>query len=225
MNPGEFHRKSEDAREKDNHQEALDLIAQAILGYETKADFKGLSKAYQSRVLIYKHLFLLTKDKKYLDLAKKDALRSLEIARVHELSEVLGSCYFRIGEIDMLAEDFESAIRTYEKSLGNYSGSNAEKGDYRYHLGEAVYKKGDKSRGKKLMFQGLSEIQQNRSEVDAFLVHVWESGAYMRLAECLYEDEPEETKKYLKKAKDIIDSDEKLVIRKRQWEELSRGFN
>ena len=86
MNPGEFHRKSEDAREKDNHQEALDLIAQAILGYETKADFKGLSKAYQSRVLIYKHLFLLTKDKKYLDLAKKDALRSLEIAREHELS-------------------------------------------------------------------------------------------------------------------------------------------
>lgn len=224
MKPSELHSKSEKARESDQHEKALELIDQAIEGYQKNRDYTGLSKAYQSRVLIYKHLFLLKNDKSYANLAKKGAEKSLEVAEENNLNDILSSCYFRLGEIEMLFKNYSKASGNYQKSLDTYSDSKAEKGDYRYHLGEAVYKGGDKDKGKQLMLLGLQEIQTNRDEIDPFLIHVWESGCFIRLAACLLDDELEEAKKYLEKAKKIIDSDDKLVIRKRQWEKLRKQF-
>lgn len=224
MNPSELHKKAEEARENDQHELAFKYIGEAISGYKKLHDYPGLSKAYQSRVLIYKHLFLLTNNKSYVEMAKDDAEDSLQIAKEHNLNEALPSCYFRLGEISMLIDDFGKAAEYYQKSLDIYVGSSAEKGDFTYHLGEAVWKKGEKARGKELMLEGLSIIQENRLEVDPFLIHVWESGAYMRLAECLLEENIEEAREYLEKGQKIVDSDEKLVIRRRQYEKLAKKF-
>jgi chaperonin cofactor prefoldin len=49
-------------------------------------------------------------------------------------------------------------------------------------------------------------------------VHVWVSGAYLRLAKLLKTDNPQESQAYLNQAKTIIDSDSRLVIRKQQLE-------
>jgi len=221
----ELHKKAEQAREEEKFDQALDLIQKAIENYEKEKNYEGLSRAIQSRALTYKHLLLLSNDQKYLDLAGKDAEESLIIAKNYNLTNVFSSCYFRLGEIAMLVKDFKKAIKNYQQALVSYNGTSAEKGDYRYHLGEALYRNGDKEKGKEMILQGLKEIQGNSAEVDSFLIHVWESGCYIRLADLLRDDEPEKAKKYLQKAKQISESDEKLIIRRRQIRGLSKLFN
>lgn len=222
MNAHQTHVEAEVARENDELVKALTLIEEALVAYQKEGDYEGFSQALQSRVLTYKHLFLLTKDNVFAILAKKDAEASLEITLEHKIENRIGSCYFRLGEVAMLFENYKSAVEDYQKALDTYTGSNSEKGDYRYHLGTALGKMGQLEEAKKIMLQGLSEIQENRGEVDPFLTHVWESGCYMRLAELLKNEDLDKAKEYLAKAQDIIDSDHKLVIRKRQLEEFKK---
>ena len=74
------------------------------------------------------------------------------------------------------------------------------------------------------MLKGLKEIKQGEAEVDPFLIHVWESGIHMRLAELLKEDESEEAKKHYQQARKIAESDPKLIIRRRQLARLGKLF-
>lgn len=46
----------------------------------------------------------------------------------------------------------------------------------------------------------------------------------MRLADVLRDDEPEEAKKYLEEAGKIVNSDKRLVIRRRQFKDLENTF-
>src|SRR3989338_7061568 len=215
----EHHRQAEELRESDRHLDALKELDQAIVLYQEGADYQGICEALQSRVLTFKHLYFLTRDTAFATIAKNEAEASLELAQNNNVTEKLSSCYFRLGEIAMIFEDFSKAINWYQRALENYQGSLSEKGDYRYHLGEALYRNGRKEEGKKAIFEGLSEIQKGASEVDPFLVHVWESGLHMKLADLLRGDEPDEARKHLDTSREIADSDTKLIIRRRQIEE------
>ena len=220
-----FHRKSEELREEDRHIGALKIIEEAIVAYQKEKNYEGMSRALQSRFLIYKHLFLLSRDKAFAILGEKDAQSSLLIAKEHNISAVMSSCYFRLGEAAMLFEDYKKARDNYKKAIDTYVGTKAEKGDYRYHLGEAIYKNGEKETGKRIILQGLTEIKNNAKEADSFLIHVWESGCYMRLAELLRDDEPDQAKYYLNKAHQTAISDNRLIIRKRQIDQLANKFS
>ena len=221
----DLHKKAEQAREEERFSEALDLIKKAIDNYKKEKNYEGLSRAIQSRALIYKHLFLLSNDQRYFAFAKKDAEESLATAKNNNLASVFSSCYFRLGEVAMLIGDYKKAIDNYQQALTFYTGVAAEKGDYRYHLGEALYRNGEKEKGKEIILQGLKEIQGNSSEVDPFLIHVWKSGCYMRLTDLLKDDEPEKAREYLQEAQRIAESDEKLIIRRRQIIELVKVFS
>jgi tetratricopeptide (TPR) repeat protein len=222
MNAHLIHIEAEVEREKDNLLEALKLLEEAIVEYQKEADYEGIAQALQSRELTYKHLFLVSKDEIFAILARKDAEASLEITQKNNLTSRLGSCYFRLGDVEILFENYEQAAENYQKALDNYSGTNSEKGDYIYHLGTALGKLGKTEEAEKMMLQGLSEIQKNRGEVDAFLTHVWESGCLMRLAELLTEKNSEKAQEYLRQAQEIIENDPKLVIRKRQLKDFKQ---
>ncbi len=219
-----FHHKANVAREEDKHLEALKLMDEALIEYSRKNDNRGIAMAIADRALTYKHLFLLSSQKVFAILMKKDAETCLDIAQNFNLRELYGVVYFRLGEADMLFGDYGKATDNYRKSLENCTGTNAERGDYKYHLGEAVYKTGEKEEGMRLLLEGLREIQENKDEINDFIEHVWESGCYMRLAELLREDKPSQAKMYLKKAQEIAKSDEKLIIRRRQIAKLAKTF-
>jgi tetratricopeptide (TPR) repeat protein len=221
----EAHRMSEEFRENDKHEEALQAIEIALVQYQKEKNYLGFAKALQSRVLIYKHLFFLTNDIVFAILARNDAKASLQISQDHKLKDVLSSCYFRLGEVANLFKEYGEAVKNFQKSLEVYVGTNTERGDFRYHLGEAIYRNSEKEKGIQTMLEGLSEIQKYRSEVDPFLANVWESGCYMKLAELLKEDDPVKAREYLSKAQGIVDADDKLVIRKRQVAELAKNFD
>lgn len=222
MIPSKNHIKSEKLREEDKLEEALKAINLALKDYEKNKDIEGLCRAYQSRILVYKHLYLNTHDKKYYDQALADCDSSLYLAKQNEFKDLYSSCYFRFGEIYMLVNNYKKATENYLNAIEYFEGSKAEKGDYTYHLGEAMYKNGDKVKGKIAMFLGLHMIQKNKKGVDEFLINVWESGAFMRLAECLQYDSLAESIEYMTKAKEIIAKDKRLIIRRRQWKELNK---
>jgi len=220
-----FHELAEEAREKDNHLEALKFIEEAIFNYQKEKDHPSLVKAIQSRFLIYRHLFFLTKDQSYAILAQKDSEASLSIAEKYNLTEIIGSCHFNLGKAAMLLKNSKESIKQYETAIKKYYGTNTERGDYYYHLGEAFFEDGQKEKGKETILKGLKKIEDNASEVDPFLVHVWSSGCHLYLAKLLKENNYQEAKEHFNKAKEIIDSDEKLIIRKRQIKELAKDFN
>lgn len=224
FSPKKLHGMGSDAREKDRHLEALQYLDHAIVGYQKERNYRGLIDALKDRTLTWKHYFLLTKDSAYAILAKKDAESMLAVAQDKKIDDKLSTSYFRLGEVAMLFEDYSDAIDNYQKSLKHYVGPLAEKGDFRYHLGEAMYRFGQKKDGKKAMLDGLKELKKGASEVPDFLIHVWESGVYMRLADVLRNEHTEEAKKYLEEARKIVESDERLVIRRRQFKDLENTF-
>lgn len=218
----QLHHEGARLREEDRHLEALQYLTLALAEYQKDGNYSDLVDALKDRVLTWKHLFLVSKDKVYAILAQKDAESMLAVTDEYNLKDKYHTSYFRLGEIVMLYEDYTKAVEFYQKSLDTYVGSLSEKGDYRYHLGEALYMSGKKKKGKDIMLEGLKEIQAGADELDPFLIHVWESGVYMRLAELLRKDEPKEAKGYFTEAKKIAQSDQKLVIRRRQIEELGK---
>ena len=62
-------------------------------------------------------------------------------------------------------------------------------------------------------------------DVDPKSKNTWVSGNYMSLAEMLREDNPEEARQYLQKAKEIIDANPTLKLRAKQWEKLKSTFS
>lgn len=221
----ELHAEGGNLREKDNHTGALQVLTAAIAKYQKEQNYEGMVDALKDRVLTWKHLALIDNDASLKILAKMDAEAMLAITQEYDLKDKYHTSYFRLGEISMIEGNYRHAVGWYRKSLKTYVGPLAEKGDYRYHLGEALYKDGKKKEGKDEMLKGLNEIQEGASEVDPFLIHVWESGAHMRLADTLSVDEPQEAKKHLEKAREIAESDKKLVIRRRQIKDLEEELN
>lgn len=215
-----LHQKAEKLREQDKHLEALKVCEEAILNYQKEKNYIGLCSILQSRSLTYKHLYLLTNDISFAILAKKDNESSILISQKNKLKTIY-SAYFRYGDTLMLFNDYKNAILNYQKALNLYPKIDSEKGDYQYHLGEALYKNGNKKDGLKNILEGLKIIRENKSKTDSFLINVWESGCLLKLTELFYKDNPNDSQKYFQQAKDIINTDKRLIIRKRQLKELS----
>lgn len=223
INAVKYHQQAEKLREEDKLYQALKNCNQAILLYKKEKDYLNYCLAIQSRILTYKHLYLKKQDKSYSLLAKKDALLVIRVCQKRKLN-ILYSSYFRLGEIFMLFNDYKKAIIYFKKALYLYPQINSEKGDYQYHLGEAMYISGNKINGLKNILNGLEIIQEYRNKTDSFLIHVWESGCYLKLAQLLRLDNHLNAKIYLNKAAKIINNDKKLIIRKRQYNETRRLF-
>lgn len=220
QDPNKLRQKAEQARENDKLEKSLTLTNQAIIIAQKQKKYEVIVDALKAKVLTWKHLYLLNNDKTFSLLAQKSAEAALEITKTHKLDSKLHSTYFRLGEVAMLDKNFSQAIHYYQKALNVYQGPLSEKGDYRYHLGEALYKSGKKQKGLSTIKQGIKEIKDGKDEINDFLFNVWLSGAHMRLTELLQADNPENAKKHARKAQEIIKKDNRLIIRKRQLKQL-----
>ena len=155
-------------------------------------------------------------------LAQSDAWASLLIVQAKGMKKLNHSAHFNVAKIAVIAKDFDGAVQHYRTALKHYRGSRTERGDYRCHYGEALFRAGQRTRGLRTIQAGLQEIQKHRGEVDSFLAHVWESGAHMRLAELLWRSRRALASRHLVEAQQIITSDKRLVMRRRQIQILMR---
>ena len=223
--PAELQKQADILREEGQSLRAIELYNQAIVQYQEAKDYAQVIGALTGRLLSWKHLYYKTEDKIYAIFVQKEAEAMLAIATEHRLTNKLHLMHFLNGTSAILLQDYPNAEEEFGKAVALYPNEVAEKGDWLAHLGEAVYLNGRKEVGKKMILQGVQKIEDNRSQLDPFLFNVWVSGAFLRLAKLLKSDNVQESQDFLSKAKKIIDSDPKLVIRKQQLEAYMRELN
>jgi tetratricopeptide (TPR) repeat protein len=205
-------------REQGKHSKAVAVLSEAILAAVAADDASTLAGALGDRALCWKHMFLSTTKGTYLELFEVDAELMLKTAQNYGLTELINKANRFLGEVAVEQGDWATAVGRLKAAV-DQNPENAEKGDYLCHLGEALYLSGDREGGLAAFKQGLAQLERHREQTDTYLYHVWLSGAYLRLAKVLKEDEPAEAMAYLEKAGEIIKGDKRLLIRKRQWEE------
>jgi len=216
MDTPTFHQQAEDLREQEKFTEALDVYTKVIKNYYTELNYSGVVDALGGQSLTYKHLYLVDPQEKYLQLCRGSAQSSLEIAKQHHQDDLLFRCYFNLGEVDMLAKDYQSAVDNYQHSFDLIPNNSVEKCRALSHLAEAQYYNGEKLNVNKNLIKSLDILHRYRSQVDDYTANVWETGILMKLA-AITNDQ-----KYITASEKIIDSDDRLIIRKRQLEELKR---
>lgn len=225
-----LHGQAENAREKEqNFLKSLTLLDEAIIAYQNDNDPRGVSEALQSRSTAFKHLYQQTSNEVYLTLALYNSLAGVKIAESLEDTSGLAMAYRGLAKIFEQTEDwretenyFTKAIAAFDKNPPTENNHPAIRSDMKAHLAYAKYLAGDKSTTD-MMNQAISELEA--SDMSKYERDVWLSGAHMRAAQMLKVDNTQLAHNHLAKAKEIIDANPELVIRKEQWEELNNKFN
>jgi len=220
----DLHGKAEMAREGEQDLlKSLTLTDEATIAYAEDGDQLGLAEVQGTRFNAFKHLYQKTGNKNYLILAKHAAMSAVEIAEKSGISEALALPYRDLAKAHLELEEYQEAIVFFEKALNaklpehhNRPGVVAE---IKAHLAYAKYKTGDKS-ALGLMTEAISELEN--SDEFKYNKDVWLSGAHMRTADMLKEDNLELAKDHLQKAKEIIDANPELKLRAEQWEKLAK---
>jgi tetratricopeptide (TPR) repeat protein len=210
------HQKAAELREANRLLEALSLINKVIEGYIINKDYSALAEAYKDQALIYKHLYLQSNRISYLNSAKKSAQAIISTASKHNLTNSFSLGHFTLGEILVLLKEYNKAVDHYNIALNKFNGPLAEKGNYRNHLAQALYLAGHIDMAEAQFKQSLEELKAGREGVSTFLYNVWLSGAYLRQAKLLASSNKARSNEYLSKAKKIIESDKRLILRKIQ---------
>lgn len=213
-------------REEGKTLEGLNLYNQALVSYQQKRDYNGVLNVLCGCLISWQHLFNREEDKVFAILARKEAESMLSIAQEFGIHDRDFLIHFLFGKSCVFLRDFKSAESEFRKALELYPYNNAEKGDWLAHLGEAIYRNGQKEEGERVILEGIQQIQAHENEDDSFRINVWISGAYLRLAKLfIYDHRNEEAKIYLQKGEKIILNNERLTIRKQQLENLKKRMD
>ena len=223
----DIHAKAEQAREgKQDFLESLKLTDEATVVYSEEGDMHGMSEVQGTRFHAFRHLFESTNNPMYLILALHASLSAVEIAEKSGIKEALAIPYRDLGKAYEDLENYQNAVELYQKSLDAMAANPpsmhdrpAVRSDIKAHLAFAKYMAGDKQEALSLMQEAISELESNTDEYKNNR-DVWLSGAHMRSAEMLANDDPDKAKAHLQKAKEVIGTNKDLVLRKNQLEAL-----
>ena len=228
MKRRDIHGKEEQAREKGEFLEALRLAAEALIAYQEEGDYLGFAEVLQSQMLTLRHLYEKTGFRPYLNYALNSAKAAVEIAEEKGDKSGLVMPYHGIGKTYETMGNYEEAVKWHEKaaavvdqlpSMHNREGYKAE---IVGHLYSARLMTGDRSAYDRF----LEQIERlKNSDESKFNKDAWLSGMYMSAAEGLYKlGEKEKAEVHMTQAKEIIDGNPELKLRREQWEKLARSF-
>ncbi len=221
----QLHAQEEQARESGQFAEALSYSDQAFMAYQEDKDFHGLSELMAARLIIFKHLYQTTADQSYAIMAKHTAQASVEIAEQYDVKPALALAYKSLGEYYQLVQEWSEAASAYATAaecMLQFSPEATSRPavllDIQGHQYAAEYLSGDKG-ARERAEQALSQLEQ-AEEADDYNKKVWITGAQMRMALMLKDDDNQAAQDYLMKAKAMIDADERLKLRLGQWNQL-----
>ncbi|QQG43613.1 MAG: hypothetical protein HYW45_01180 [Candidatus Daviesbacteria bacterium] len=224
----EIHGRAAKIREEGKHLEALQLQDEATLAYQKDKDILGLAEILADRSLVLRHLFDETDDKNFLIIAKHEMMASVEMAEQSGSKEALALPYFNLAKIQQDLEELDAAVSSYQKAVDSQTQNPTPEHnrpavllDMQIHLATCQYQAGDKLALDRAL-QALALLEE-ANEVK-YNKDVWLSGGHMRITQILKEDDPEKAAEHLQKAKEIIDANPDLKLRKGQWEKLAASF-
>lgn len=222
--PKQLQQQAEELREQEHFFKALVKYQQAINGYLKQEKPESVAETYQGMAECYKHLFLQSKQKIYLRLGLACINTSLNLLK-NSKSKWIANAYQIKAQLRHLMGNLKESIKDYQQAVKLYQRKDALKGRYLSHLGKVQYLAGDKETGLENLKGGLKTIRNHHHTFDDYTLDAWESGALLSLAKVLDQDRPKLAKQYLQQAKKIIDNNQKLIIRRKQWEALTEQIN
>jgi tetratricopeptide (TPR) repeat protein len=225
----EIHGKAEHAREAGNFLEALQLSEQAFLSYQEERNLFGMGDILASRSITLRLLFETSKDTSFLTRAKHDAMAGVEITRSSSEKSDLIMPLYRLGQVQEELEELSEACISYKEAVEIFESFPPKEhnrpavlNDMKVRMYVCEYKSGNEDA------LGSAEDAlvnlENDHEESRYTKDVWVSGGHMKLAEALKDHDLEVAKKHLLKAKEIIDMNPDLKLRKIQWEKLATLF-
>lgn len=228
-NGRKIHGQAAKAREAGNHLESFQLGDEAMLAYQKDGNVLGFAEVIADRSIVLRHLADETGDQNFLLLAKSELEAAVTIVKKSGDQTALAIPIFNLakiqeelGEIEQAAQTYQEAVESMENNPPELHNRPAVLADMKAHLSTCQYKNGDTSALERAE-QALSEIET--SEEVKYNKDVWTSGAHMRMADILRNDNPEKAKEHLQKAKEIIDANPDLKLRAKQWEKLSQSMS
>ena len=229
QNGRKLHQLAEIAREKGNFLQALEYTDRATLAYQKDKDYPGLAEVQSSRQGTFKHLYRSTGDKYFLILEKHSAEAAVEIAEKSGNKEALAIPYHNLGKYYLEANIYKEAVEYFRKAVRCFTlyppknhNRPAITADIKGHLYAAEYLAGDKSALKRAK-KALEDLKN--AQEDSYNKNVWLTGAHLRIAEMLIGDNPKLAKEHIGEAKKIIDSDKRLILRRRQLKKLIQNLS
>jgi tetratricopeptide (TPR) repeat protein len=209
---------AEQARERGDFKRSLELLSNAVTKTFDERKYEKLVDITASEALIYRHLFASTGIKDYLILAKHSAMASVEIARKLNDPTALCVSLYNAGKIQEDLQELELAIKSYKEAIEQNIDRPAMIAEMKTRLAVLEFKQGDSSAMDRFE-SALSELKSSNDK-DNYAKAVWESGAYMHMAEALIETDKDKAKQFLSEAEKVIASDMRLKLRKEQLEKL-----
>lgn len=222
-----LHAEAAKAREEERFTESLTFNDDALFAYDADDDALGFSEGIACRSITLRVYANLHDSKRILTLAKYEMMASVDLARQSGLADALALPLYNLaqlredlGEYDDAVKDYREAVEAMEKNPPETHNRPSILANMKVHMATCEYKAGDKTALERAK-QALRELEE-AEEPNKYNKDVWVSGGYMRLADAIKTDNPDEAKDYLAKAKEIIDANRDLTLRKKQWEKLSQ---
>lgn len=226
----DLHGQAAKARETEQFIDSLSLSDQSLFAYDADGDELGFSEGIACRSITLRVYANLHSSKRLLTLAKYEMMAAVDLARQSGKADALAVPLFQLANLQKELREFTEAVATYKEAVEKIESIPPQthdrasvKADFRLHLATCEYLNGDKS-AKDRALEALKELESS-DESDKYSKDVWVSGGYMHLAEALMSDEPDQAREYLSKAKEIIDANSDLILRSKQWSQLSEKFN
>jgi tetratricopeptide (TPR) repeat protein len=159
-------------------------------------------------------------------------MASVEVAEKSGNKESLALPLFNLAKVQDELGEHKEAISNYRLAISNLEKNppkvhrveerSAIMADFKMHLTTAEFNAGDSTAIKRAE-EALKELEKG-TEISEYNKKVWVSGAHMNLT-LMYKDlDQPKAMLHLNEAKKIINSDERLVLRKKQWNKLAALF-
>ncbi|MEO6508624.1 MAG: hypothetical protein ABIO02_01605, partial [Patescibacteria group bacterium] len=234
----DYHLAAEKAREAKEYNRALEYIEKAHEIYSHEGNLGKVAEASASEAITYTNRGRAAQDtaQRAADFqkAKESAIRSVEEAEKTGNPEDSTLPLFTAAKTLQQLGEMEQAVEFYKKAVelplpeDHKPSEVAIYADIKNHLATCEYSLAatseEKATALKEAEQSVEELMQSGidklSEAQRYNYNVWLSGAYMRIADVLYSDDPEKAMSFLKQADEIIESDERLIARKDQIAQL-----
>lgn len=133
----------------------------------------------------------------------------------------LGKYYFEAREYQKAGEAFKRAVENLTQYPSTRHSRPSIIADIKGHEAAAEYHAGDKTALDRAL-NALTELE-NSEEPNSYNKNAWLSGAHLRIAEMVVQDNPKLAKEHIDKAREIIVNDERLILRKSQLEKLENN--
>jgi tetratricopeptide (TPR) repeat protein len=224
-----LHTEAAKAREEGNFNESLAFNEKALFAYDTANDALGSAEGIACRSITLRAYANTHDSRRLLTLAKFEMMASVAIARESGDKEALALPLYNLAKLQEDLDELPDAVATYKEAVICMQDNPPERhkhpsilADMQVHLATCEYKAGDKTALKRAE-EALHDLE-SADEPNKYNADVWVSGSHMRIADALKKDNPEKAREHLQKAKEIIDANSQLTLRRQQWEKLAASF-